>query len=76
MKRTIFIGLGLLSAFAVALLFVPRLRDARLVLGAVFVRLGVIAGLDREDMEFHSGSSTLSGTIVFPEESRLERPLC
>jgi len=69
MKRTMFIGLGLLAAFAAALLFVPRLRDARVVLGAVFVRLGVVVGLDRENLEFHSGGSTLSGTIVFPEES-------
>lgn len=69
MKRTILIGLGLLAAFVVALLFVPRLRDARLTLGAVLVRLGVVVGLDRENIEFHSGGSTLSGTIVFPEES-------
>lgn len=69
MKRAILIDLGLLAAFVVALLFVPRLRDARLTLGAIFVRLGVVMGLDRENVEFHSGGSTLSGTIVFSEES-------
>lgn len=69
MKRTILIGLGLLAAFVVAVWFVPRLRDARLTLGAVFVRFGVVVGLDRENVEFHSSGSTLSGTIVFPEES-------
>lgn len=70
MKRTILISvLAFWAAFVVALLFVPRLKDARLTLGAVFVRLGVVAGLDREHVEFHSGGSTLSGTIVFPDES-------
>lgn len=69
MKRTILIGLGLLAAFVVALLFVPRLRDARLTLGAVVARFGIGVGLDREHVEFHTGDSTLSGTIVFPEES-------
>ena len=69
MKREIIIGLGLLAVLVVALLFVPRLRDARLTLGAVLVRLGVVVGLDRENVEFQSAGNTLSGTIVFPEES-------
>jgi pimeloyl-ACP methyl ester carboxylesterase len=51
-------------------LFVPRLRDARLALGAVLARVGVFIGMESEDVVFLSIDRSLSGTIVFPERSQ------
>lgn len=69
MKRAILLSVGLLAVLVALILFLPRLRDARLTLRAVVIRLGLTAGLDSDNIEFQSAGSTLSGTIVFPEES-------
>jgi uncharacterized protein len=70
MRRALLIGVGLIVALVLAFSFVPRLRDARVTLHAGLLRGGIVVGLDREDVDFQSGSETLSGTIVFPQESK------
>jgi alpha/beta superfamily hydrolase len=71
MRRAVLLGVGLVVVLILALSLVPRLRDARVTLHAVFLRFGgPTVGLDREDVEFPSGDQRLSGTLVFPRESR------
>jgi pimeloyl-ACP methyl ester carboxylesterase len=62
------IGLAALVLLCGMLLFVPRLRDARVTLGAVLARFGVLVGMESEDVTFRSNDVNLSGTIVFPRQ--------
>jgi hypothetical protein len=70
MRRAAVTGLVALVLLCGVLLFVLRLRDARLTLGAVLARFGVLVGMESEDVTFRSGDVSLSGTIVFPEQSQ------
>jgi len=70
MRRVLLTGLAALVLLCGALLFVPRLRDARLTLGAVLARFGVLVGMESQDVDFQSTDVTLSGTIVFPKQSQ------
>jgi pimeloyl-ACP methyl ester carboxylesterase len=70
MRRAAVTGVAALLLLCGVLLFVPRLRDARLTLGAVLARFGVLVGLQSEDLTFRSTDVSLSGTIVFPERAQ------
>ena len=70
MRRAALTGLAALVLLCGMLLFVPRLRDARLTLGAVLARFGVLVGMESEDVTFRSSDVNLSGTIVVPEQSQ------
>jgi hypothetical protein len=52
------------------LLCVRRLRTARLTLGAVLARFGVLVRMDAEALTLTFGSTdvTLAGTLVFPKD--------
>ena len=70
MKRTALTSLAALVLLCGTLLFVSRFRDARLTLGAVLARFGVLVGMESENVTFRSTDASLSGTIVFPEQSQ------
>jgi predicted alpha/beta hydrolase len=70
MKRGALTCLAALVLLCGILLFVPRLRDARLTLGAGLARFGVLVGMESEDVTFRSTDVGLSGNIVFPEQSQ------
>ena len=76
MRRAAVTGLVALVLLCGVLLFVPRLRDARLTLGAVLARFGVLVGMESEDVTFRSADVSLSGTIVFPDHRNQPHPLC
>jgi alpha-beta hydrolase superfamily lysophospholipase len=70
MRRAAVTGLAALVLLCGIVLFVPRLRDARLTLGAVLARFGVLVGKESEDVTFRSTDVSLSGTVVFPDQSQ------
>lgn len=70
MKRAAVTGLAALVVRCGLLLFVPRLHDARPTVGALLARFGVLVGMASEDLTFRSTDVSLSGTIVFPEQSQ------
>ena len=70
MRRAAVTGLAALVLLCGVLLFVPRFLDARLTLAAALARFGVLVGMESEDVTFRSTDVSLSGTIVFPEQSQ------